>query len=482
MVPNLKIDEADLGSAMMLAHRIYNQCFPVEGCKTPGLVMFGEQLFEWYGGVRWVPRSKAWLKKTVLEALKTVVFHGSDDHGQFEKGVNIDRGMTEDVVYFIELEASATMPTTPFWLEPAEGLPNPGHVIPFANCLVDVMASVEKGEIVTMDHPGRLFTVGSLTVDWDPEATCPTWDRCMAEWGGGDPQWTELRERAYGYSLMGTREFEKWLFEYGKARGGKGMGIRVLEKLLGDHAVIGTDGINLNKTHALQNKRLAQCLVINEAHSLKGHQAARLSSLLKQIVGRDRIEVDIKYGEIMSHRFPAFPIIQANEIVRLPNSGRALSCKMLPLPFDVSFVGKEDPNLEAKLAAELPGIAKRLVEAAIRLMGAKTIEERWPLPERSQQLLETYEVQTNPWDVFLNRYFVEDPDGFVANGSLHAMRTRFEGEIDDPLVFQKSTGGRVLQERFSQALRQHSSWVITPARRNKNTIRGLAGLRLKEEE
>lgn len=57
---------------------------------------------------------------------------------------------------------------------------------------------------------------------------------------------------------------------------------------------------------------------------------------------------------------PAAPIIQANDIPKLPDKAGSISSKMLVLPFNWSALdagNKPDPGLLDKLMAELPQIA-----------------------------------------------------------------------------------------------------------------------------
>jgi phage/plasmid-associated DNA primase len=111
--------------------------------------------------------------------------------------------------------------------------------------------------------------------------------------------------------------------------------------------------------------------------------------------------------------------MQSNEIPVLPNKGRGLSGKMLVLPFEVSFEGKEDLDLEAELDRELEGIAAWCVMGAHRLENSRAAE-RWPVPAAAERAVHMYHLQNNPFDAFLEARFVQRKEGFVSNGIVRA--------------------------------------------------------------
>ena len=57
-----------------------------------------------------------------------------------------------------------------------------------------------------------------------------------------------------------------------------------------------------------------------------------------------------------------------NVVPNLQDAGGVLASRFIKVAFQRSFAGKEDVNLRAKLAAELPGIAVRCLAAYRRLL------------------------------------------------------------------------------------------------------------------
>ena len=73
-------------------------------------------------------------------------------------------------------------------------------------------------------------------VAYDPEATCPRWDRFLPEVFHGDADVIAFVHRAVGYSLTGDTSEQCLFLPYGTGANGKGTLMNTLAALLGDYA------------------------------------------------------------------------------------------------------------------------------------------------------------------------------------------------------------------------------------------------------
>jgi phage/plasmid-associated DNA primase len=152
----------------------------------------------------------------------------------------------------------------------------------------------------------------------------------------------------------------------------------------------------------------------------------------------------------------------------------ANSGKMLVLPFDVSFEGREDLALEDKLEEELQGIAMWAVRGAQRLLSAP-VSDRWPAPAASADAVRLYHLQNNPFDSFLSARFIARKDGFVANEVIRAQwddwveSNRIRIHVPNNMLFV-----RICQE---------SSWGLRQTRlpESQGHDRGIHGVSLRKE-
>jgi hypothetical protein len=96
-----------------------------------------------------------------------------------------------------------------------------------------------------------------------------------------------------------------------------------------------------------------------------------------------------------------------------------LATRFVKVLFGVSFLGREDPDLQAKLGRELPGIAARCLAAYRRLRA----RGRFVQPASAVVLDRRIAEAGNPFAEFLNGRYVPDPAGFV---EVCDMRLRLE--------------------------------------------------------
>jgi len=208
---------------------------------------------------------------------------------------------------------------------------------------------------------------------------------------------------------------------------------------------------------------------------LEGKNGERVCRVVKNIVGRDPMTVDAKYMRQQRNVIVnAAVMMQSNEIPVLPNKGRGLSGKMLVLPFDVSFEGREDLDLDAELESELEGIAVWAVQGACRLEGSKGLD-RWPVPVESGKAVQMYHLQNNPFDAFLEARFVRRKDGFVSNGMVRAQW--------DAWVKANRIRMHVASNMLPVKIVQGSSWDIRQMRLSESQghERGIEGMGLRKE-
>ncbi|MGA1753850.1 MAG: hypothetical protein ACO395_10960, partial [Pontimonas sp.] len=143
--------------------------------------------------------------------------------------------------------------------------------------------------------------------------------------------------------------------------------------------------------------------------------------------------------------------------------------KMVPIPFRVSFLGREDHLLTEKLRSELPGIAAWALEGAHELENESQPSSRFPLTSDGAEILEDYATANNPVDEFLEAHFDRIPNAFTASSVIHA---RWED-------WTRQTGARRMGlKSLIQHLREHSSWGLEKMRMGDGGPRGLRGLRI----
>lgn len=258
------------------------------------------------------------------------------------------------------------------------------HQVAVSSDLLDAdqyLFNVQNGTIdlksgkLLAHNPAHLITKIS-PVEYDPEATCPTWDRFLLEIMNGDQEMVDFLQRVVGYALTGSTSEQCLFLLYGVGRNGKSVFLEVLMSLFGDHGRKAEMKSFLEKkgdggTNDLAALAGARFVCASEI----GRSKAFNESLIKEITGQDQITARFLYQEFFSFtpRFKIFLAANAKPQVRGVDEG--IWRRMRLIPFDV-VIPKEkvDKHLAEKLRSELPGILRWTVEGCL-IWQQKGLEE-----------------------------------------------------------------------------------------------------------
>ena len=455
---------------MKVARAMLRVCFE-DGM---GLKEVNGRLFEWYGG-KWVQRDLQWLEDAVWRWAEDL--YVSDD----QNGLVVERyGPTEakvgGIVRALMALSRVACTEVPQWLVPdwRDRVEDPSCVVAFRDVLVDVKASASSGGLVCVPRGPEWFDPCVVDVDLEVGAKCERWMRCLEEWSGGTEVWKELLQRWMGYSLMGHRRYAKWMLFHGKIRAGKGTIGTVMRWLLGGTGFVGTSLDELAGSFGLDGLEFARVLCVSEVSELEGKQGEVAVRVLKNVLGRDPISINAKYKrQVRNVVVGAAPWVQANEIPQLPNKGRGLSGKMLVLPFERSFEGKEQHDLMDVLRSELAGIAAWVLMGAVKLEAAADAE-KFPPTEGGVRAMRDYHLANNPFDYFLEARFVKNRTGSVVNELVRrewkdwCRANNVKMHVPDNMLLK-----RVVEE---------SSWDLCKMRKGGEGLRVIGGLSLKKDK
>ena len=450
---------------MKVARDLVNHSFSTPNNKG-GLWYYNGSYYQWYGN-QWHLRDDTWLEDTLWVLLEDAYYTENTVNGPELRRMKPNRGKIENIVRAIGACTKVPHSGVPLWLN-GEGSFDATRGIAFQ----DVVFDAKTGQTVPRDEDW--FDPVTLPVGFDPDSTCPRWMQCLEEWSGGDPTWVDLLQRWMGYCLLPHRRFAKWMLMYGKVRAGKGTIARILERLIGRECYMGTSLDDLAGEFGLDGLERSRVICVSEVSELEGKDGERCTRVLKNIVGQDPITVNVKFQRQMRNVVVnAAPMMQANEIPMLPNKGRGLSSKMLLLPFDRTFEGKEDPDLLEKLEKELVGIAAWAAAGAQKVETCRDSGRRFPMPKRAEEAVKLYHIQNNPFDHFLEERFLRSESGFVATDMLW-------WQWKDWLKANGIRNVHVARNQIAMKIEAGSSWGVYRHRPGANSKRGLRGLSLRK--
>jgi putative DNA primase/helicase len=170
--------------------------------------------------------------------------------------------------------------------------------------------------------------------------------------------------RAIGYSLTGQTTEDKFFMAYGSGRNGKTTLFGVIQAMLGDYASTASSSLILSQGNfPKQSYDLAALIgtrfvTVSETESDKKLDV----STVKQLTGGDMVSAAAKYEKTVTFRPQLKLFLSTNNKPEVNEVSPAIWARIKLIPFDVSFEGREETDLEERLLAELPAIIRWAVE------------------------------------------------------------------------------------------------------------------------
>jgi putative DNA primase/helicase len=205
-------------------------------------------------------------------------------------------------------------------------------------------------------------------VRFDPMARCPRWLKFLEEVFSPHPDLLDFIQRAVGYSLTGDIREECLFLLNGTGRNGKGTFVGTLQTLLGDYAstadfstFVSTrdDRGPRDDVANMRGRRLVVSQEVREGAPLA-------EALVKWLTGGDLVRARNLYERSVEWRPTHHLWLAVNRKPVIRGTDTGIWSRIRLVPFSVSFEGREDKGLKAKLLDELPGILAWAVEGCLR--------------------------------------------------------------------------------------------------------------------
>lgn len=381
--------------------------------KCPGLLYTRKSFIQWLDG-RWVRRDEEQVFHSLLLRLRNTLYEQVIDGRPNMKPLRISNLFLTNVLTSLKALCSRDIPRFPFWAGNPADTPDTLWTIPFSDVLVTINPD---GTLTTRPRDERWVDVVTLPVPFEPNATCPVWDRVLEETSQGEAAWKDLLQMWTGAILVPYSSFRRWLLKYGVIAGSKGVHDRLCQKLLGDDGYVSTSLSVMSTDFGLEGATHARLTIVSEGEDLTKASGAKAVSIMKNAMGDDKGSVNVKGKAIERNvRLHTKLMMSANHLPLLPDSKGGLSAKMLLLPYRVSFEGRRDYSLEDKLERELSGIAQWALRGAITVRTqAATGEIKWPEPMNAQAERKRYRLRNYPMESFVEDTFMPNVGNPVAS-------------------------------------------------------------------
>ncbi|MCW5575176.1 MAG: bifunctional DNA primase/polymerase [Burkholderiales bacterium] len=281
----------------------------------------------------------------------------------------------------------------PSWVPKEAGDLDPKSLISMENGFF----SIEKQKLIAPSS--RLFVTNYLPFAYNPNAAEPKqWLTFLSQIWPDDPESIQLLQQWFGYCLTQRTEQQKALLFISPKRGGKGTIARVLTILLGKDNVCSPSLASFGTTFGLQQLIGKTLALISDAR-LGGHSDLHvITENILRITGEDQISIPRKYLTDYTATLHSRIMVLTNEPPRFADGSGALPSRFVVLNSEVSFFGKEDLGLTAKLLTELPGIFNWALEGLHSLLAQGHFNQ----PKQAKELIDQIELLAAPVRAFIN--------------------------------------------------------------------------------
>ena len=200
-----------------------------------------------------------------------------------------------------------------------------------------------------------------VEIPFDPFTAAPTWLQFLNSTFSGDADLIQFVQRAVGYSLTGDVREQVLLICHGVGSNGKSVFLNVLQKLLGTLAFQAAPDLLMadkQRRHPTEQadlfgKRLVVCQETGEGRRFN-------ETLVKQLTGGDTITARRMHEDFWQFKPTHKLWLSTNHKPEIRGTDFAIWRRIRLIPFNVKFTddgpARKDPEMEAKLTAELPGI------------------------------------------------------------------------------------------------------------------------------
>lgn len=315
----------------------------------------------------------------------------------------------------------------------------------------------EKGWAVkaTPHEPGDML-MQVANVDYDPDATCPTWTKRLALLTPDAEQLAAFR-LLYGYTLTGLTSDQAFYVHQGKGGDGKSATHMALSDLHGDyyrHAGIKTflqgkdGGGSEHRSDLVRLKGDVRFITSDEPKA----RSVWDGEILKQITGSNVTARGAHERTEVTFRVRGKLHIECNVIPRAPSDDKGFRRRFKLYQHVVSLTDTPDgerpmDDVLAELAAEKPGILNWLIAGACEWLTTRRI----PQPKAMESVLADFWADSSPLLEWMAEWCdTSDPDAKESAKALHDHYKQWcEGRGIEQVMNSTAFGRQLRDKQFN---------------------------------
>jgi P4 family phage/plasmid primase-like protien len=292
----------------------------------------------------------------------------------------------------------------------------------------------------------------------------PRWDRFLREITRDDEQLAAFIVRLFALGITGL-SLHHLIFFYGRGRNGKGVSLRLLERILGQgvfSVALKPSDVEYGKGGD-RDKRLMGALPGMRMAFTGETVGANLDwTLLKTLTGGDTLKGAKLYKDEAGFTPSHTLFLLTNDRPNLPPTA-AFKGRLIFVPFHADFSNSSDMTLETDLAREMPGILWKLIQAA-KSVFKEGVAQPTSVREATADLLDENDAAAP----FIEQRLVDDPEAVTTTAEMQDAVQKWLGRMmaNDAI------------DRIMEGIKAKWSYGRKRLKGDKNQTRGFIGVRV----
>ena len=348
----------------------------------------------------------------------------------------------------------------------------PQNIINLKNGLYNL----EEGKL-NKHTPDHLSPI-QIPISYDPEATCPAWEKFVSEVFPEDAQ--DLAWEIPAWLMTPDTSIQRSILLTGEGANGKSTYLTAVSNF------IGQSNMSNMSLHKIESDRFSVARLVGKlANICSDLPSAHLSgsSNLKAITGGDRITAEYKFRNSFEFTPYSRLIFSANHPPRSEDSSHAFFRRWLVVPFLRTFEGKEEiPRdvLDACLAdeKELSGVLNKALAVlpCLRKQGfteSDSMKAAW----------NDFRSATDPLIVWVERNTIKGADVFIVKADFYSAYVT-DCEIGGRIAPTQNSFGRTITKLFPEIKEGQRTIKVKNKQgvEKSKVVWAYIGIRLKTED
>lgn len=286
-------------------------------------------------------------------------------------------------------------------------------------------------------HPIRnYYSFNQLPVKYNPEATCPVFDKFVGEVFGIDK--VDSIYNFIGYLLMPTVKYQRALIMVGSGKNGKTTFLDALIRFLGRNNISQTPLHLLGGKYALYNLKNKFACIVSDLPN----KELKDTGNAKRIVTDETLSSFVKYvqGEVIFGNRTKM-LYSCNSLPKTKDKTSAFYRRWVMYICDAVFEKNKDINMLEKLTTpeEMSGLLNRAIEGIERLINNKGF------PDTEAEVKELWEIESNPMAEFILKRCVREKGAEIKSRDLFDAFNQYRSENGKSTLHYKSIGHWIRQ-------------------------------------